>query len=588
MKKTGFTLIELLAVIVILSFLGLITSLGVTKMIKNSKNKLYQDQVNSIISAAESWSVDNLYKMPSKGECSYITLKDLKNNGLIDDVIDARNKKNISDDFKIYITNEGTSKGDTNYKYNDEVDNPNECYYINSICKSVITSSAGKVAFGSFNLGDEYTCQVNDTTSYNFYVLSTSEDKVNLIMNKNICSDGSLANSSNTCLTYWGTFNSGPNEAISYLNQATSSWTNIPSLNETYNDENGRFTNFKITGKARLPKYSEVSATGCSDNSPGTCPEYMVNGLESYDTGKYPSKENIDNIDGYFTLASYPNSSSTSQESLAVFYPGLTTNVFANPNAAGSIGTGIRPVITLNKSDLSTVNYKGTVVKFNPLTAKTCSSGSDCYTWNIIGSKNGKVLMMMNENLGKDVYTRWGGDNANQNAPALIETLSSLTSSWDDSLTLKSGEATTKYLYKNGKEFITIDFNGLKARVISAEEVASLSYIDFTTLKQNDSGINDEYIELPSWLTQNIGDNFSLTFNGTSYIQQQGYWTLTPISTSDSYENKTAYMITKKGITSYYVGSGNPTEGGSVNYQAGFKFALGIRPVIAVTPDKLY
>ena len=59
MNKKGFTLVELLAVIVILSLLAIITSTVIFKLIKTSREDLYNDQIKLIEKAAEKWTVDN-------------------------------------------------------------------------------------------------------------------------------------------------------------------------------------------------------------------------------------------------------------------------------------------------------------------------------------------------------------------------------------------------------------------------------------------------------------------------------------------------------------------------------------------------
>ena len=104
MNKKGFTLVELLAVIIILSLLVLITSTSVTKVLKDSKNKLSSAQIGLIESAAKAWSADNLENMSDTETCQYLTVKDLKLYGLLSDGLkDPKNSKDIPDDVKIKI-----------------------------------------------------------------------------------------------------------------------------------------------------------------------------------------------------------------------------------------------------------------------------------------------------------------------------------------------------------------------------------------------------------------------------------------------------------------------------------------------------
>ena len=112
MNNKGFTLVELLAVIIILSLLALLTSTAVTKVLKDSKDDLSKTQFSAIKSAAEVWGADNLNKLPSDGECKYLTLKDLKDYGLMSsNVSDPNTNKEIPDDLKIKITSSIGKKG---------------------------------------------------------------------------------------------------------------------------------------------------------------------------------------------------------------------------------------------------------------------------------------------------------------------------------------------------------------------------------------------------------------------------------------------------------------------------------------------
>ena len=283
MTKKGFTLIELLGVIVILSLLTLITSTTVTKVVKDSKSDLSKTQIEIIKSAAQSWGSENLTKLSDSDSCSYLTLLDLKNYGLLDSNIkNLNNNEKISDDLKIKITTkEKSGKLINEYEVNPK--NIEGCKKIyDTICTSVATATVGNVPKGEYLPGDEYTCEVALGISYNFLVLSTEEKKVNLIMDRNIgkisewCSKedyvekgGLEENWNNNILN-----NKGPITAINTLNEYTSSWINIDNLNEIYNDEQNNYFSFALDGKARLPKLSELTFIGCSNTS-GSCPNWL-------------------------------------------------------------------------------------------------------------------------------------------------------------------------------------------------------------------------------------------------------------------------------------------------------------------------
>ncbi|MDD2181535.1 MAG: prepilin-type N-terminal cleavage/methylation domain-containing protein [Bacilli bacterium] len=101
----GFTLIELLAVIFIIALISLISIPTINKVAKQSREKLYQSQISSIIVSAKNWSSKNAKFLPDKdGELITITLGQLKVDGFIDDSIkNPKTKKLFSDDMEIII-----------------------------------------------------------------------------------------------------------------------------------------------------------------------------------------------------------------------------------------------------------------------------------------------------------------------------------------------------------------------------------------------------------------------------------------------------------------------------------------------------
>ena len=74
-KNKGFTLIEIMAVIVILAVIALIVVPLVTGSIKDSKQKLYETQLENIKSGAKSYMIN--LDLPNK-EPITITLDDLQ------------------------------------------------------------------------------------------------------------------------------------------------------------------------------------------------------------------------------------------------------------------------------------------------------------------------------------------------------------------------------------------------------------------------------------------------------------------------------------------------------------------------------
>ena len=86
---------EILGVITLLALISLIVIMATNKPLKDSKEELYQAQLEEIKSAAEMWKVDNIEKIPNN---SYfvITLERLKSDGYIKkDIIDPRTDEQI-------------------------------------------------------------------------------------------------------------------------------------------------------------------------------------------------------------------------------------------------------------------------------------------------------------------------------------------------------------------------------------------------------------------------------------------------------------------------------------------------------------
>lgn len=321
--KKGFTLVELLAVLVILSIISLISFLIVGNTINTSKTELSEIQIDNIIDAAkvyylkEGLEEENIDNSITE---TCVNLKYLIDNDYIDNV-EIKNlatKENIVGSVKIKYSN-------NKYKYE----------FVEGEC------SACKLVDGEPNKeGSKYSCEVKEGTSYNFYVLSKNNDgTTNLIMDRNICEDGTLATAEKTCLVSYNSSGDaagvGPVTAMTYLNNATSTWKNIDNLNLTYDDEGGNFTGFKITGKTRMPYKSEVLPF---NNNNGYLYENLDRSSWYYDESIKPTND-IDGILGYWTFYSSTGASYVAYS--VVGYGGIASNSVAGNNR------GVRPVITL-------------------------------------------------------------------------------------------------------------------------------------------------------------------------------------------------------------------------------------------------
>ncbi len=95
----GFTLIELLAVIFLLAALALIASIAVLSILNNSREDLYEEQVNTIETAAKNYQLAT----PGLDDNTSVSLETLADEGYLDssDLIDHRDRKKLCGDVKI-------------------------------------------------------------------------------------------------------------------------------------------------------------------------------------------------------------------------------------------------------------------------------------------------------------------------------------------------------------------------------------------------------------------------------------------------------------------------------------------------------
>ena len=240
-----------------------------------------------------------------------------------------------------------------------------------TICKAVDTSKAGSVKRGT-----EYKCQVNSTTSYNFYVLSTDGDNVSLLMNGLLKDDVYFLVSQGydepVTKEYSWNFH-----AESLVEDLTSGWFYIDNLNEDFEDFQGYTIN--LTGKARLPRYSEISrlcpctssnSSEYSNDYKSSCPwwitRYSYWTLDQADLYRAWAVSNV-----YYTLDDFH------------VYQNDVNAVFDSFDHT----FGIRPVITISKTRLegySSANDDSST-DLNPTCSAndvyTCEANSDTYLY---------------------------------------------------------------------------------------------------------------------------------------------------------------------------------------------------------------
>lgn len=110
-KKFGFTLIELLAVIIVLALVLVIAIPSVNKYLKNSKEKAYRVQMDTIIDAVETYA--NTYRelLPDNhGEEVRVTLGQLKTEGLVkNNIKDPKTDNPFEDSMEMMIRRNGNN-----------------------------------------------------------------------------------------------------------------------------------------------------------------------------------------------------------------------------------------------------------------------------------------------------------------------------------------------------------------------------------------------------------------------------------------------------------------------------------------------
>jgi len=133
MNKKAFTLIELIAVVAILGLIASIVMPAVSSIIRSTRDKAYNSQIEIIIKAAKAWGVEHVNELPDEGGQPFsLQLSSLTSEGYIssDDIIDPRNKKkNLSGYVEIkYESNQYT------YTYKENAQTK-------SLSKSIISKS---------------------------------------------------------------------------------------------------------------------------------------------------------------------------------------------------------------------------------------------------------------------------------------------------------------------------------------------------------------------------------------------------------------------------------------------------------------
>ena len=556
-----------------------------------------------------------------------------------------------------------------------------------SICTAVTEATTGNVPSGSFNYGDEYTCQVGDSYTNTFFVLENNTDTVSLIMKENYtdsyvpktlswCTDGTKDNTTCKNITATGsdavegkdylghiksifnkdevevnfpsasqvatasgnTFNNSsisslPTWLYDYLSGTTHPvsgvtgyWTTTPRADLSYAwfvDTNGSlYSGFVYLNYRGVRPVITISKSAFEDSIldytiddysngeaiPVCDGDSCTNGVTKkiYVTIKYkdgisdslvtsePQSFNIgfdykqifkvtydgvictdcklDAIEGntYTSVIDLTNPRVTMGSTLLIkdtnYTYDETTKLLTIPNVNGDIT--IKEEV---KEDTGKIS-NGQIVYFNVDTGKVCTDytesqsetkvKSGCMKFYVFNDDGGnKVNLILDHDTTPLID--WNDSDDVTNGPGLLlEQLKTDTSSWKGTLT------PTNYSHPN----YTIDYTGYKARLITAEEVATITgntsfdistdeegffYFDTNTSEQSDTCRYDSETETD--ITS--GCNYQW-LSGTS---DEGYWT------------STQFVFDTSSILAYLI-----YEDSSMIATDIYNGSVGIRPVIEV------
>ena len=194
-----------------------------------------------------------------------------------------------------------------------------------TLCTAVTTATTGNIPTGSFNYGDEYTCDVGDNYSNTFFVLENKADTVSLIMKENYtdsyvpktlawCTDGG---DDNTCKNISTTGSEAP-EGKDYLGHIKSIFNK--------DDVEVSFPTYDQIYKAAGNKTSDLST-------------WIYDYLKD-------TTHPVSGVSGYWTITPASNSLNT-----WIVYFNYVGRLY-NDEVSLSGLFGVRPVITISKSDI--------------------------------------------------------------------------------------------------------------------------------------------------------------------------------------------------------------------------------------------
>ena len=547
MRKNGFTLIELLAVIVILAIIALIATPIILGIINDAREKANERSVELYASAVRNGiAAYQLREGKAPSKFSDLTIE-------YDGNVECKVEE-LYEDGSFYLAECSVNgKLVEGYTYGTKLER-DLCTLING---------------DPYAIGSEYKCEVSSGEYKTFYVLSLEDDSFNLIMNENIGTSAWATNNlgdpnDESYCQYGGDCNSrisGPTDAINYLNSVTSSWNNINNLAFSYSDALGEYNSFALTGKTRLPMFSELENAGCNEIK--GCPSWLNGSYSVMDTA--PSKEIVSNLGPYYD-----------RDVVTILNGKYAVITISDSN-------GIRPVINVKysqqipKNKIGGICYSSIKNTVGNLATGEYNLGDEYLcevepgvqkTFFILSKDGNKISLIMNDNIASNI--EWGIDNSFNASDGACEygqlcgniasgpfvamnKLHSLTKDWNvQNININYDDAIYGNLKTEGNSTVltnstgttVVSYENLKSRLPKYEEVKDLG--------------------AASWLTVNTIGTADYAISGI------GYWTLT----SEPNSSHSSYCVGTNGVGVCYAYTG----GGDTytEYQ-------GIRPVIEIT-----
>lgn len=197
MKDNGFTLVELLGVLIILGIIFTLVFTNVSDIISQAKDVTSQTQINNILLATYNYSLKNNNILPDKNNKYFVTLAELKNEGLLDfNITNPESGELYPDNLVISINNVGSGTKNKNnnsimkgnYLYTIEFDSLNKFSYLPRISLSGLTKNASGNYVVTLNLNSSYTDYTYSAIDY-MNIDITDRVKVNKYFNNNKVED---------------------------------------------------------------------------------------------------------------------------------------------------------------------------------------------------------------------------------------------------------------------------------------------------------------------------------------------------------------------------------------------------------------